>query len=268
LAIIEAIPDMESEMNDHNLEDLIIEDPEPGKKKPKKIVTLIALIIIILISGTMLTKMIFGNGENEGEKSVRGSEKVVDKELSPITSPIETKTQKRDDEVPDELAPIDENQLPTPPQEKREKRAPAMMVEELKAPAVKEEKLSLEDKGAKESAHKPAEKAPIHKSEKRVEQKVRKVHRKSPKPSELFKHEKSVGSVSGRYYIQIGSFSRNPNQKYLDNISKSGYRYITVKSDNLIKVRVGPYASYEEAKAQLPIIKSKLNVAGFVVKAK
>ncbi len=283
MAIIGSITDMESEMYDHNLEDLIIEDPEPSKKKPKKIVTLIALIIIILVSGTMLTKMIFGNGESTDKKSTVSNDRRVDKELSPIKSPIKVKSPNDAEELPDELAPLSENpsKIQMEDEEERKSEKSTALIEEIEdvtqgeeekpvANAQKEERIRKTEEPVIKEKSSPPEKKRKKKRERRVE---RKEHRKSPKPSELFKQQKRKEHTrervaSGRYYIQVGSFSKRPNDEYLDNIAKSGYRYITVKSENLVKIRIGPYRSYEEAKAELPTIKSKLNIAGFVVKAK
>ena len=120
-------------MYDHNLEDLIIEDPEPSKKKPKKIVTLIALIIIILVSGTMLTKMIFGNGESTDKKSTVSNDRRVDKELSPIKSPIKVKSPNDAEELPDELAPLSENpsKIQMEDEEERKSEKSTALIEEI-----------------------------------------------------------------------------------------------------------------------------------------
>jgi len=67
-------------------------------------------------------------------------------------------------------------------------------------------------------------------------------------------------------FIQVGAFSKMPNDKYLSNIIKSGFSYTIykVKINNKLfhKVLIGPYNSKGQARLATDNIKKKLNVSG------
>lgn len=71
------------------------------------------------------------------------------------------------------------------------------------------------------------------------------------------------------YYVQVKAFAQNkPNNAFFSDISNSGYNYIlhsaAVKGKNVTKVLVGPYASYEAAKAESSKIKTNIAHDAFV----
>ncbi len=253
-------------MNDHNLDDLIIGEPESGGKGPKSLLTLIGLILIILIVGVFLAKLIFSESEAPEEPTT---------ELTGVVKPAgqrsttETKGPKAQpaEEIPDELKPIAKETLPesseldspapsASPSAKAKTSRPAPPEAEAPRPVTKPKPKPV-------AAKKPAP-APTPKPKPQV---------KKPSPGELFAKQKTetksqTKQPAGKkiYYIQVGSFKRMPNQKYLDKIKARGYKPVIVKSGEMIKVRVGPYSSYAEAKAKLPEVKEKLGIAGFVVR--
>jgi DedD protein len=67
-------------------------------------------------------------------------------------------------------------------------------------------------------------------------------------------------------FIQIGAFSKKPNNDYLSNISKKGYNFklydTTVNSKQIVKVLVGPYKSRNEANSELEKVKKAFEVPG------
>jgi len=70
------------------------------------------------------------------------------------------------------------------------------------------------------------------------------------------------------YYIKVGSFFSEPNQKFLSNIVDSGFKYI-IKDDlynnNTIKrVYIGPYSTREEAEKFLQTVKEKVNKNAYI----
>ena len=231
-------------MNDHNLDDLIISEPDPRGGKSKNILTLVALVAIIVIVGIILYQLILGGGEEEPAAG-NGTE---------LTTMVNPSMQKKSDrqaqapqeEIPEELKPIVDEKLP----------------EASPKPAPRTEPKQAEPKPAAtpEATPKPKPKPkPVSKP------------KPAPKPSELFKksESKSGGTASDKvYYIQVGAFKRPPTQKFLDTIKAKGYEPILVKSGNVIKVRIGSWGSYADAKAKLPEIKEKLGIDGFVVRKK
>jgi len=258
-------------MNDHNLDDLIIGEPEPRGGKSKSLLSLIALVIILVVAGVFLAKLIFGGPEED--------RKTETTELTGLVAPKTNTTTHRpiarpDEEIPEELKPITRESLPEtselPPLEnvqpvkpKTGKSKPAAAEKAVtESPAEKTEKIiktvkkpsgSSETKTKKAVAKSVPKKKPAVKSAKKTA------------PSKLFK--KSAAAKKS-YYIQIGSFKRKPDQKYFDKISAKGYKPVIVKTGEMIKVRVGPYSSYDEAKSNLPVVKEKLGIDGFVVRKK
>ena len=263
-------------MNRYDMQDLIIDEDNHRGKKPRRVLAIIALVIIILIAGMTIMRSVVGGGDENSSKETATESETVDKELQPVDNPIKVK-KRADDETPDELKPISDDELPTIP-------LPAPKVEKTEQTAnivkeKREEKPSapVEEPKPKEQS-KPAvkkESTPVHKAPKNTHENkkvVKKENKTVKKPSELFKKapsgSKSKSNNGKIYYIQIGSFSKTPNHKYFDNIKSKGYSYKLFKSGNLVKVRVGPYTNYNEAKGKLPDIKSSLGVSGFVVKVK
>ncbi|WP_457606584.1 SPOR domain-containing protein [Nitratifractor sp.] len=240
-------------MNDHNLDDLIIGEPDHGGGKSKSFLTLVALLLIILIVGIVLVKLILGGGEEEL------SEKSSPTELTSVVNPGMEKaeaTQKRahEEPIPEELKPITEERL-TPPPVSKPKAQPKPKSAVKKPTASKPTVKKPEAKPTPKPTPKPTAKS----------QTKPKAERKPTSPSKLFK-QKDAAASGKSYYIQVGSFKRPPTQKFLDEMKAKGYEPIIVKSGQMIKVRVGPYGSYGDAKAKLPEIKEKLGISGFVVR--
>ena len=262
-------------MNRYDMQDLIIDEDNNRSKKPRRVLAIIALVIIILIAGMSVMRSVVGGSDENRSKETATESETVDKELQPVDNPIKVK-KRTDNETPDELKPISDDELPTIP-------LPAPKVEKTEKTPVKKEKREEKPSVAVEETRpklqsKPAvkkERPPVHKAPQTTHKDkniVKKENKTVSKPSELFKKtpavNKTKSSKSKIYYIQIGSFSKTPNHKYFENIKSKGYSYKLFKSGNLVKVRVGPYTNYEEAKGKLPDIKSSLGVGGFVVKVK
>ncbi len=70
------------------------------------------------------------------------------------------------------------------------------------------------------------------------------------------------------YYIKVGSFFSEPNQKFLLNIINNGFKYI-IKDDlyneNIIKrIYIGPYSTREEAESFLQTVREKVNKNAYI----
>ena len=250
-------------MNDHNLDDLIIGEPKSEDKGSKSLLTLIGLILIILIVGVFLAKLIFSEPETV-------SNEATTEELTGVVKPLQHETTDRlkgpkaqpTEEIPDELKPLSKETLP-----ESEELTP------LK-PSVSHTVAQTHRTPSRKTA--PRQPIPPHTivSGKPSTTSQPKIRVKKPNPRQLFAQQKSkakskakpTATVKKIYYIQVGSFKRMPNQKYLDKIKAQGYKPVIVKSGAMIKVRVGPYGSYAEAKGRLPEVKEKLGISGFVVR--
>ncbi len=78
-------------------------------------------------------------------------------------------------------------------------------------------------------------------------------------------------AATGDYYIQVGSFSKyEPNKKFLDSITKQGYKYkyhkVSNNSKTLTKVLVGPFATEKEARKALITVRTFLEAGAFLIK--
>jgi len=78
---------------------------------------------------------------------------------------------------------------------------------------------------------------------------------------------KKVATSKHAYFVQIGSFSKyKPNKKFLDSITKLGYKYSYHKAKNINKVLVGPFKTREEANKAKALLRSKVVRGAFLVK--
>jgi cell division septation protein DedD len=236
-------------MNDHNLDDLIIGDPEPGGGKSKSLLSLVALVLIILIVGVLLAKLIFSGPEELDEAAPTELTGLV----KPDAKAKPSAKAKPVEKIPDELKPITRESLPES--------------DDLKPIAPR----AATPKPAPKPAEKKTEERPAPAAKPVAEQpKAKPKPKPKAKPAELFEKKPAAKpAATGRtYYIQLGSFKRMPDQKFLDKIKAAGYEPLIIKTGTMIKVRIGTYGSYGEAKAKLPEIKQKLGIDGFVVRKK
>lgn len=75
------------------------------------------------------------------------------------------------------------------------------------------------------------------------------------------------------YYVQVGSFTKyEPNKKFLNSITKLGYKYmynkVNVNGRSINKVLVGPFASESQARDARRVLRSKVEPGAFLVKLK
>ena len=52
----------------------------------------------------------------------------------------------------------------------------------------------------------------------------------------------------------------------MQKLKDAGFTFITKTTRGVRRVRVGPYDSYDQAKAALPVVKQKIGVDGLIVK--
>lgn len=232
-------------MNDHKLDDLIIGEPSPVRKKSKGLLVVVALIVIILLVGILLSKMILGGSEDQDVLAENNQTEFVSPDLIPMNS---GKVQRRKDD----LEPIGEEQLPSPRKsikKSTKKPVPKKIIKRtrVKKPVIK-----------KQVVKKPAPKKQVPK--KQVPKKQAPVKPATPKA--LFNAGKPA------YYIQIGAFNRDPNPRFIKKLKSAKLQYVVNKNEKTRRVRVGPYGSYAEAKAALSDVNSSIGIMGFVVKQK
>jgi len=281
-------------MNDHNLDDLIIDNIEPKNSKTKSFLTIIALLIVVLIVAIILTKIILKDPNAEKIAFEENNTEMISPELTlQSASEPETVPEPKKEEI--KLSTIIENEL-NPPEaveevaeetveitkEVVEIPVPPKVETEVKKSAQEKEKLQKEyddarkarlaqEKATQEKAKQAKaeqKKAEAKKTVKPVPAKIIEKAKVKPAGKPLNVPAKSKSSSSQTYYIQVGSFTKTPSTQFLGVIKKSGFNYkITPKAANgTKKLLIGPYKNRASADSALSKVKDRINKNAFVVK--
>jgi len=270
-------------MNDHNLDDLIIEEEiSQGSDKTKGILTIVALLIVVLIIAIAFTKVVLKEPKVDA---------VVKNDSAKFRSP-DLKVQKHKIKKDKKSDIVDTQDIDTKPKvvQRTEIEKPVIKhttpkVEEESEPIVEAETkpIAVEKPDSEDIVkQKPkpvVEKVVITDEFEQVETKVDttpKVSIKPVKPVTLNKPKpvvhspvKTDNAKYSKYYIQVGSFSKEPNGKFLGVIKKSGFHYtILPTSRGVKKLLIGPYKSRAEVDKALPQVRDRINKSAFVYKAK
>ena len=260
-------------MNDHNLDDLIIDTIEPENNKAKNFLTIVALVIVVLIVGILFVRTMQGDTKNTNI----GLEENMSEMISPELTLQNT---------------------PEPAASKEEPKLSSMIEEELNPQTKKAatpEKRTVADKPAAQKNH-PAEAAPSS-PQKAVE--LPPVARKKEEPKRALPpthtekivvphkpyHPKETAKPIARpepmppkrvyhpaakesYYIQVGSFSQQPSRRFLGTIRKHGFHYQIAPSpaNGTKKLLIGPYPSRADADRALVRVRDRINKGAFIVK--
>ncbi len=74
-------------------------------------------------------------------------------------------------------------------------------------------------------------------------------------------------AASGKYYVQVGSFSKyQPDKQFLDKITKNGYSYTFHKEKGINKVLIGPFSDEKSARKELINIRKTIKNDAFLKK--
>jgi len=266
-------------MNDHNLDDLIIDNIEPKNSKAKSFLTIVALFIVVLIVAIILTKIILKDPNADKLAFEENNSEFISPELTlqSVTEPKPTKKEPtlsnimeaepkapaQAEKVQKEIIENTEKTVQTPQKptvdteiKKHIKEAAAAEVPEKKGTIVQKEakKENLKKEIVKETVPLPEknmEKASKHPAVKSV------------------KHESNTKPAAGQiYYIQVGSFQKTPSTRFLGIIKNSGFNYkITSPTVNgTKKLLIGPYRDRASADTALAQVKDRINKSAFVIK--
>lgn len=75
-----------------------------------------------------------------------------------------------------------------------------------------------------------------------------------------------AADTEGTYYIQVGSFTKQPNQALFDRLNASGLKYITTPSGAATKIMVGPFQGKKAAYDVLGTVKRNIEAGAYVTK--
>jgi cell division septation protein DedD len=276
-------------MNDHNLDDLIIDNIKPKSGKAKSLLTIFALLIVVLIVAIILTKVILKDPNETNISSEENNTEMISPELR-----LQNVTKKQEEAKEEsKLSSIIEKELSEPVKapevkeivetaepvqvQKTEVEEPKAEIEEPKAEVTKPANLEIQE--AKEEVAAPQsveitkeftqspevpEVEPETKESEKAEEVA--VHKTKPTPAKK-KKPKTVTSASGHpYYIQVGSFSKTPSSRFLNVIKSSGFHYKITSAGKTKKLLIGPYKDRASANTALVRVKDRINKSAFVVK--
>lgn len=71
-------------------------------------------------------------------------------------------------------------------------------------------------------------------------------------------------NTSDAYYIQVGSFAKEPNKALFDRLNSSGLKYTTVPSGSATKVMVGPFKTEKDAREALGNVRRNIEAGAYV----
>ena len=252
-------------MNDHNLDDLIIDDIQTQpNSKIKGILTILALLIIVLIVAVALTQIILKDPQVDSIVKDNSSE-IISPELK-LQSKHNATKEKDDvslDEEDTDINTLEDNI--NDQQEEDTVSAPKPVEKPIEKPVAVKPKVDVKNH-KKETVSKPkVDKVVIDDKFEQVKAKPKPiVHR--PKP---IKPSKPTKVVSEKYYIQVGSFSQQPSGKFLGVIKNSGFNYTVLSLPNgMKKFLIGPYPSRQAVDKALPKVRDRINKGAFVYKVK
>ncbi len=251
-------------MNDHNLDDLIIDNIEPKNSKTKSFLTIVALLIVVLIVAIILTKIILKDPNADKIAFEENNTELVSPELT-LQSAAEPKPAKKEPE----LSNIIENALNAPaPVEEVAKETVEITKEVVQAPKRPEVTEKVEEAAEKVEPKKEEPKqAEIKKVVKSVPTQIIEKAKERPtgKPVNI---PAPKPAASQTYYIQVGSFTQTPSSRFLSIIKNSGFDYkITpATSSGTKKLLIGPYKDRKSVDTALVRVRDRINKSAFVVK--
>ena len=232
--------------NRSELSDIVLEKGDSKTLKLKRILILVAFLILVFLVALASMKMM---NKDEG------------KNTSKLILPPEPTTQEvpvaKDDQLFKQVPIIEEN----PKKESFEE-----MIKTLKEKEVQKQ----EEAKSKETAQptQPSKAEPIKATENKPKE-------EAPK-KEIAKPKETAPSVSASadagIYIQVGAVATTPEQRVLNDIKSKGFEYklykTMVNGNNVTKILIGPYAKGEDAQKALVSIKESLNKNAFIYRIK
>ncbi len=269
-------------MNDHNLDDLIIENIEPKNAKSKSLLTIIALLIVVFIVGIILARLNLDEPNNNSLAEENESE-MISPELT-LQSRAKEKEKKEEPKITDMIEeelnkPIQEAKLTVEKTEEVKKVQEVKKVKEVKEvkePVPVTEPVAVEEtkvEVTKEFEQLPAE--PEVSSVPHTEQSTKKsvaepvVPATVKKPKEVKAKKTTPKPVAtGSYFIQVGSYRQTPSKRFLSVIKNNGFHY-TLTAPNakgIKKLLIGPYPNRVAANAALTRVRDLVNKSAFIVK--
>ena len=253
-------------MNDHNLDDLIIDNIAPKNGKTKSILTIIALLIVVLIIAIILTKILLKDPNSEQMAIENDATEMISPELT-LQNATQKKEPKKELKEETKLSTIIETEPKAPTETIKKEEIKKEVV--VKTEVTPEEKTVTPIKETVKITKEFSQEATKETSaqEKPLPATIIDNAKKQPtgKPVNI-PSEKAV-SLSG-YYIQVGSFTQTPSSHFLSIIKNSGFTYTITPAiaDGTKKLLIGPYQERKTADTALVRVKDRINKSAFIIK--
>ncbi|SFV62666.1 Arginine/ornithine antiporter ArcD [hydrothermal vent metagenome] len=233
-------------MNDHNLDDLIIDTIEPNNTKAKSFLTIVALFIVVIIIGIVLAKS-YNNTKTPPLTFDDNSSVIIAPELK-LQEPEKQKSDKKSETTPLSDMIEEKTTEPTAPKEKVEPVA-SPITQATTKPKHEEKHLEIPPVEEIKQHHTKVEKKPVL----------------AKKP--LIKHLNPVKTPTVNYYVQVGSYKQSPSPHYLSVIKNSGFHSHLSKPDvnGNKKLLIGPYPTRADVDKILVIVRDRIHKSAFVV---
>lgn len=256
-------------MNDHNLDDLIIDNIEPKNSKTKSFLTIIALLIVVLIVAIILTKIILKNPNANRIALEENNTELISPELT-LQNVTNIPAKKEEPKAPVPAAKIKPEKI-----EKVAQPTVKITNEFSQKPATPDPDVEAKKRLAEEKAKQEAQR--LAETKKQEELAAKRLAEEKAKQEELAakrlaeekaKQEASQSSATDAYFIQVGSFTKTPSARFLSVITNSGFKYkITPPTaTGTKKLLIGPYKDRESANNALVRVKDRINKSAFVLK--
>lgn len=230
----------------NELSDIVLEKGDHKTAKVKRILILVAFLILVFLVSLASMKMMNKDNGKDTSKLILPPEPTQETQLP------------KDDQLFKQVPIIEEN----PKKESFED-----MIKTLKEKEVaKQEEAKVKDSGAiKTDTTKAVETKPKEVTSPATPKK------EVTKPKETTAHTTS-GSAGAGVYVQVGAVTTAPEQRVLKDIKSKGFEYkiypTVVNGNNVNKILIGPYANSADAESALANIRSSINKNAFIYRIK
>ena len=89
---------------------------------------------------------------------------------------------------------------------------------------------------------------------------------KAPEPKAEVKAAPAASPTGAIYYIQVGSFSKEPSKVLIDRLNASGMKYTSQKTGETTKILVGPFQGEKAAQDAMSNIRQNIEAKAFKIK--
>lgn len=236
--------------NRNELSDIVLEKGDSKTLKLKRILILVAFLILVFLVALASMKMM------NKEPSKETSKLILPPEPSAQEAPVT-----KDDQLFKQVPIIEEN----PKKESFEEMIKTLKEKE----AQKQEEAKVKESATQTTAPIKSETPKVTETKPKEESVKKEVAKPKEAPAPV--SQQSTSADAG-IYIQIGAVATAPEQKVLNDIKSKGFEYrlykTIVNGNNVTKILIGPYAKSEDAQNALISVRASINKNAFIYRIK